>query len=89
MNIKFGTVIDSKGEKVAFVRVVVDAETGTETPLFSEPLELAHDEKIVYEDWQTANGMVKAHWTGVVWEETATPEEISAAEAERAAMSPF
>lgn len=86
---KYGTVIDDNGYKIAFIRVLIDSETGTETPLFSPQRGLAQGEKIVYDDWQLANGMTKAHWTGTEWKETATAEEIAAAEAERAAMSPY
>lgn len=89
MEMKYGIVIDSGGNKVDFVRVLLEQSNRMEKPLFSPERDLHASEKIIYDDWQSANNMLKAHWTGTAWEETATPEEIAAWEKEHPAPPPL
>ena len=78
MDTKYATVVDGNGYKKAFVLIEARTENG-------EPAErpfaytMNAGESLIYDDYQTANAMVKPRWTGSAWEETATPEEIAAA----------
>lgn len=76
---KYATVIDSDGYRVDFVIVdITEYDDSTKTAI-PQSYTLKEGESFIYNDWQTANNMLKARWNGEAWEETATPEEIEAA----------
>lgn len=72
---KHAIVINSLKYKVDCV--TVDIKDGIEVPRLYE---INDGESLVYIDISTANEMVKPRWDGDAWIETATPEEIKAAE---------
>lgn len=81
-NYKHCVVVDENGYYVEWVRITIQPNGQEQIDGYT----LGIGEHPI--DALPPTDMVKAHWTGTKWEETATAEEIAAAEAERAAMSP-
>lgn len=81
MKSKHAIVIDNQGYKVDLFLVDFIEENGQvlEKPQYYT---LKDGESLVYEDISTALSMIRPRWNGSTWEETATEEEIAAAQPE-------
>lgn len=81
MSSKHAVIIDSKGYKVDYVLVDLIELDGEikETP---QGYTLNYGESLVYTGYDIVQNMITPRWDGTIWEETATQEEIAAAQSE-------
>ena len=79
MEHKHAIVVDAQGYKQEFVLVQI-TDDGQEQPY---SYDLQEGESLVYDDVSGANSMYRPRWSGSVWEEAATQEEIDAEEQRR------
>ena len=73
---KYGIIIDSDGYKTEFV--LLQEELNEQGELIETPYAytLQEGESVIDIDVNTAQSMLKPHWTGTEWEETASQQEI-------------
>ena len=80
----YAVVVNSGGNRVDFEIVECD-DNGSPVPQHHT---MQPGESLVFEDWQTANAMLKPRWTGETWQETATPQEVEEARPTPQALAP-
>lgn len=77
-------VIDADGVMLTNVIADLSHYDSTGQPVYVPRYHtLAEGESLVLDDIGAALEMIRAHWDGEHWEETATPDELAAREADR------